>query len=73
MASWEKALTPTKIAQVSSYIISIAGTEVANPKAAQGDLYEPETSAPDTSEESTQETSEPVNDAEDSGSSGQDG
>ena len=68
MASWEKALSPTKIAQITSYIISIGGSEVANPKAPQGDLIEPE-----TSEESAPETSEPVNDAEDSGSSGQDG
>jgi cytochrome c oxidase cbb3-type subunit III len=39
MKSWKEDFSPMQIAQVSSYIKSLVGTNPANPKAAQGDLY----------------------------------
>lgn len=39
MKSWKEDLTPIQIAQVSSYIKSLIGTNPANPKAPQGDMY----------------------------------
>ena len=40
MVSWEAQLNPTKIQQVSSFIISLKGTNPENGKEPQGDLYE---------------------------------
>ena len=40
MISWEPLLSPVQMRDVSSYIITLVGTEPANPKAPQGDLYE---------------------------------
>jgi cytochrome c oxidase cbb3-type subunit 3 len=42
MISWENSLKPLDMQQVSSFIISIQGTNPANAKAAQGELYVPE-------------------------------
>ncbi|MCU0359210.1 MAG: c-type cytochrome [Bacteroidia bacterium] len=39
MKSWKEDFSPIQIAQVSSYIKSLVGSNPANPKAAQGDLY----------------------------------
>lgn len=39
MKSWKEDLSPMQIAQVTSYIKSLRGTNPANAKAAQGDLY----------------------------------
>lgn len=39
MKSWKDDFTPTQIAQLASYVKSIAGTKPANAKAPQGDLY----------------------------------
>ena len=38
MISWKDQLTPEQIQQVSSYIVSLKGTNPPNPKAPQGDL-----------------------------------
>ncbi len=42
MISWEPLLTPQQMRDVSSYIITMQGSNPPNPKDAQGDLYEPE-------------------------------
>lgn len=39
MKSWKEDFSPMQIAQVSSYIKSLVGTNPPNAKAAQGDLY----------------------------------
>jgi cytochrome c oxidase cbb3-type subunit 3 len=39
MKSWKEDLSPMQIAQISSFIKSLKGTNPPNPKAAQGDLY----------------------------------
>ncbi len=39
MKSWKEDLSPIQIAQVASYIKSLAGTNPPNAKAAQGDLF----------------------------------
>jgi cytochrome c oxidase cbb3-type subunit 3 len=38
MISWKDQLTPEQISQVSSYILTLRGTNPPNPKAPQGDL-----------------------------------
>ena len=42
MISWEQQLNPDKIRNVSSYIVTLQGTNPPGAKAAQGDLYSPE-------------------------------
>lgn len=39
MKSWKEDLSPLQIAQVSSYLTTMKGTNPPNPKAPQGDLY----------------------------------
>jgi cytochrome c oxidase cbb3-type subunit 3 len=39
MKSWKEDLSPMQIAQITSYIKTLRGTNPANPKVAQGDLY----------------------------------
>lgn len=39
MKSWKEDLSPMQIAQITSFIRTLKGTNPANPKAAQGDLY----------------------------------
>ena len=39
MLEWQGQLTPVQIQQVSSYVKSLHGTNPANPKAPQGDLF----------------------------------
>lgn len=39
MISWKSILKPTEIQQLASYIVSLEGTQTANPKAAEGDLW----------------------------------
>jgi cytochrome c oxidase cbb3-type subunit III len=41
MQSWQKVLSPSQIKNVSSYIMSLGGTQPPNPKAPQGTLYQP--------------------------------
>jgi cytochrome c oxidase cbb3-type subunit 3 len=41
MIPWESTLTPDQINQVASFIkVKLVGTSPANPKAAEGDLFE---------------------------------
>ena len=44
MISWESQLGPTKMQEVSSYIISLEGTNPPNGKAPEGDVWEEPTS-----------------------------
>ncbi len=46
MIAWKDQLNPEQMQNVSSYILSLVGTEAANPKEPQGDLFE----APSASE-----------------------
>lgn len=39
MQSWQSTYSPVQIQQLSSYIMSLKGTNPPNPKAPQGDLY----------------------------------
>ncbi len=41
MIAWKNVLTPVQIRDVSSYIQTLVGTTPANPKAPEGELYEP--------------------------------
>ena len=43
MIAWKAQLKPAQIAQVASYVLSLQGTTPANPKAPEGDIWEPET------------------------------
>jgi cytochrome c oxidase cbb3-type subunit 3 len=45
MIAWEKQLSPAQIAQVSSYILSMQGTNPPNAKAPQGELWTDEESS----------------------------
>lgn len=45
MISWESQLIPKEIQQVASYIYTLEGTEPANPKDPQGELFEREDAA----------------------------
>lgn len=40
MVAWKQSLKPAQIAQVSSYVLSLSGTTAANPKAAEGEVWE---------------------------------
>lgn len=42
MISWQTQLSPSAMADVASYILTLQGTNPPNPKAPQGDLYNPE-------------------------------
>ena len=42
MISWEPLLSPVQMRDVSSYIITLVGTNPENPKAPQGEVYVPE-------------------------------
>ncbi len=50
MIAWEAQLRPVEMAQVSSYIQTLQGTEPLNPKEPQGELYKPEAAPADTTE-----------------------
>jgi cytochrome c oxidase cbb3-type subunit 3 len=65
MVSWKSTLKPSEIAQVASFVISLRGTNPADAKAPEGDLFvnpdeSHEASATDseTQEASTLETTE---------------
>ena len=42
MIAWKQSLKPSEIAQVSSYILQFQGTTPAEPKAAEGDIWQEE-------------------------------
>lgn len=58
MASWKDQYSPLQIAQLASYIISIGGTEVDNPKDPEGERYVPTGGANDSDEAEEEEASE---------------
>jgi len=45
MVAWKATLKPTEIQHVASYILSLQGTNPKDPKAPDGDLWNPETKA----------------------------
>ncbi len=45
MKSWKSDLSPSAIAEVSSYILSLQGTNPAGAKAPEGELYQPNATA----------------------------
>ena len=51
MVAWKNSLKPLEMAQVASYIMTMEGTTPANPKAAEGEIWEdpeaPEEAAPE--------------------------
>lgn len=56
MIAWKQSLKPAEIAQVSSYILSLEGTNPAGAKAAEGDIWKKGDTAVDT--ETTTEVEE---------------
>lgn len=60
MQSWESVLSPTEIRDVSSYIITLVGTNPPNPKDPQGEFYVPEEKE---SEEEVDEIDKPEDDS----------
>lgn len=40
MIAWKQSLKPAEMAQVSSYVLTFQGTTAANPKEAEGDIWE---------------------------------
>lgn len=42
MIAWEGVISPEKIKNVSSYVLTLQGTSPTNPKKPQGDLFKPE-------------------------------
>jgi cytochrome c oxidase cbb3-type subunit 3 len=42
MISWKSQMSPKEIQQVSSFIYTLEGTNPANPKEPQGELFERE-------------------------------
>lgn len=46
MISWQSQLTPSDIQKVSSYILTLQGTNPPNPKAPQGEIWKEEATAP---------------------------
>lgn len=59
MISWQNSLTPPQMRDVSSYILTLQGTNPANQKAPEGELYEPE-EGPESTEGTETEEQEPV-------------
>ncbi|MFA0964899.1 cbb3-type cytochrome c oxidase N-terminal domain-containing protein [Roseivirga sp. BDSF3-8] len=64
MISWESILTPQQMQEVSSYVISLQGTEPANPKEPQGKMVAPV--EPETVTDEIEVTKEPDGDVENS-------
>lgn len=61
MISWESQLTPAEIRDVSTYVLSLVGSNPPGGKAAQGKLYEE--GAENTTDEVTEEAPEEVEEA----------
>jgi len=54
MIAWESQFSPEQIQQVSSYIMTLVGTNPPNPKDPQGELYVPEENTEESSSDSTE-------------------
>ena len=50
MVAWKAMLKPTEMQQVASYVLSLQGTNPADAKAAEGDLYKGDEAAAETPE-----------------------
>jgi cytochrome c oxidase cbb3-type subunit 3 len=57
MVSWKSTLKPGEIAQVASYVISLHGTNPADAKAPEGDLYTDPNAPAAAEEENTEDAS----------------
>ncbi|MGB3467561.1 MAG: cbb3-type cytochrome c oxidase N-terminal domain-containing protein [Cyclobacteriaceae bacterium] len=60
MVPWQNKFTPKQMQQLSSYIISLEGTNPPNPKEPQGELYERIEEKVEALNDSTSLTSEPA-------------
>ncbi len=56
MKAWKDELSPVDIQNVISFIHTLQGTQPANPKAAEGELYEEEVSSADLGNDSSKIT-----------------
>ena len=63
MKSWQADLTPSQMALVASYIVSLKGTKPANPKEPQGDLYSETPAVADTLQAKADSTITAVSDS----------
>lgn len=59
MIAWNSKLTPLEIQQVASYVISLQGSNPANPKAPQGELVQSEKKTADKQTENDKQASLP--------------
>ncbi len=59
MIAWQNQLRPKEIAQVSSFIKTLVGTEPATPKEPQGELWVPEDDAAPADEKEQEENDKP--------------
>lgn len=53
MISWQNQMNPTEMQQVASYILTLKGTNPANPKAPQGNIYTEEAAQVDSTSASS--------------------
>lgn len=53
MPAWGKSLSPQDVRNVTFYVMSLQGTNPANPKAPQGDKYTAPVAAPNASDSTT--------------------
>lgn len=51
MVSWKTMLKPTEIQQVASYVLSLAGTNPPEAKAAEGEVWEGQATVATNAEE----------------------
>ena len=65
MAPWKEVIKPTDIQKLASYILSLQGSNPANAKAPEGELWVEET-ASDTVENNTEEITDAVTKVTDS-------
>jgi cytochrome c oxidase cbb3-type subunit 3 len=63
MVAWKQSLKPLEMAQVASYVLQFQGTEPANPKAAEGDLWVDENTGQEASPQKAQDSTAVANDS----------
>ncbi len=63
MVAWKQNLKPLEMAQVASYVLQFQGTEPANPKAAEGDLWVDENTGQEAVPQKAQDSTAITNDS----------
>ena len=61
MVAWKNSLKPVEMAQVASYLLQFQGTEPADPKAAEGEIWvDPDAPKEETSAEQVKDSTATV-------------